>query len=204
MNHNFKVGQKYRVNSIRHIESRNIIEITDIGDSSVAYTTIKGRGPAHSLFDVDGGFARILIPIQQKIVILTDGETTTAKLFDGKQVIKTAEAKCFSGDKFDFNLGATIALSRLTNFEKKVEPEKPSLLNTKICITEGDDEFKTGQIYKVVDGKIKQRDGAIVPYDVSLHSIEELKDYFLPQAQRKLNGGHGWSDHEIKFIEVIE
>lgn len=57
----------------------------------------------------------------QKIVIITDGKTTTAKLYDGKNVIKTAKAECHNSDKFDFNLGATIALSRLTGYEKIID-----------------------------------------------------------------------------------
>lgn len=137
--------------------------------------------------------------VQQKILIMTDGVTTTAKLLDGKQVIKTAEAKCFSGDKFDFNLGATIALSRLTGLEKK-----SSLLNTRICITDGDDVFKTGQIYDVVDGKIKQRNGMIIPVGFELATIEELYDYFSPTERRKCHDGFGWSNCEIKFVEVKE
>lgn len=50
----------------------------------------------------------------QKIVITHDSKMTTAKLYDGKQVIKTAEAKCSPSDEFDFNVGASIALARLT------------------------------------------------------------------------------------------
>lgn len=52
--------------------------------------------------------------VKPKIVITTDGKTTTAKLFEGKKVIKTAQAKCSPEDKFDFNIGAAIAIERLT------------------------------------------------------------------------------------------
>lgn len=59
----------------------------------------------------------------QKIVIITDGKkTTTAVLYNGKQRIKQASSKCAPGDKFDFNIGAAIALERLTGqFYSKVE-----------------------------------------------------------------------------------
>lgn len=57
----------------------------------------------------------------KKIVITTDGKTTIAKLYDGKNVIKTAEAKCCQTDKFDFNTGALIAFGRLTDSELKFE-----------------------------------------------------------------------------------
>lgn len=50
---------------------------------------------------------------EQKIIITTDGHTTTAKLIDGKQTIKTATARCNEGDKFDFEVGASISMNRL-------------------------------------------------------------------------------------------
>lgn len=54
--------------------------------------------------------------VSQKIVIVTDGKVTTAKLYDGKQVVKTATAICSSEDNFNFNYGASLALDRLTGF----------------------------------------------------------------------------------------
>ena len=48
-----------------------------------------------------------------KIVITTDGETTTAKLYDDKTPIQAATAKCSPEDKFDFNIGAKLAMDRL-------------------------------------------------------------------------------------------
>lgn len=54
-------------------------------------------------------------PKNQKIVITHDGKMTTAKFYDGKQVIKTAKAKCNPSDEFDFNVGASIAFARLTD-----------------------------------------------------------------------------------------
>lgn len=77
-----------------------------------------------------------------------------------------------------------------------------SLLNTKICITNGDDDFKTGQIYDVVNGKIKQRDGTVLPFCHSFYSLDELKDYFSPRKERKLHTS-GWGP-KIEFIEVKE
>ena len=59
--------------------------------------------------------AETLEPIEdnKKIVITTDGVMTTAKLYDGKKVIKSAKAKCCPEDKFDFETGAKIAFDRL-------------------------------------------------------------------------------------------
>lgn len=54
-----------------------------------------------------------------KIIITTDGKTTTAKIYEDGKVIKTATAKCNPEDEFDFMTGAKLAFERL---EKKVKP----------------------------------------------------------------------------------
>ena len=50
---------------------------------------------------------------EHKIVITSDGKTTTAKLYDGKKFIKEATAKCSPEDEFDFKIGAELAVERL-------------------------------------------------------------------------------------------
>jgi hypothetical protein len=60
-----------------------------------------------------------------KIVITTDGKTTTARLFNGKELIKKAEAKCSPDDTFDFMTGAKLAMERLE--EKPVQKFVPHL-----------------------------------------------------------------------------
>lgn len=56
---------------------------------------------------------------QKKIVITSDGKTTTATLYreDGSKEVATA--KCCPEDTFDFNVGAKLAMERLM---KKVDP----------------------------------------------------------------------------------
>ena len=49
----------------------------------------------------------------QKIVITTDGKTTTAKMYDGKKFVKAAKAICSPEDEFDIMTGTMIAFSRL-------------------------------------------------------------------------------------------
>ena len=58
-----------------------------------------------------------------KIVITADGKTTTARLFDGKELIRKAEAKCSPDDTFDFMVGAKLAMERLEE-PKPVNPFK--------------------------------------------------------------------------------
>ena len=69
---------------------------------------------------------------QSKIVILTDGETVTAKKYEGKEVIKSATAKCHPDDEFNFDIGAKIAFDRLTEQSRE------------------DGKFKVGDYVKVV------------------------------------------------------
>jgi hypothetical protein len=54
-----------------------------------------------------------------KVVITTDGKTTTAKMYEGKKLLKTAESSCSPEDTFDFAVGAKLALERVTEKEQK-------------------------------------------------------------------------------------
>ena len=59
---------------------------------------------------------------EQKIIITSDGKTTTAKLIEGKNTIKKATAKCSPDDIFDFIVGAELAFQRLVaNLAKPVD-----------------------------------------------------------------------------------
>ena len=57
------------------------------------------------------------VDYNEKIVITTDGKTTTAKYYGGKFIIETATAKYSPDDKFDFITGAKIAFERLIGHE---------------------------------------------------------------------------------------
>lgn len=54
-----------------------------------------------------------------KIVITTDGKTTTAVLYNGKERVKTAKAECSPEDTFSLATGAKLAIDRL--LEKKAD-----------------------------------------------------------------------------------
>ena len=120
----FNVGERYKVDYDGIPEAGNIIEITGIGKGyRIYYKTIKGNHDRYyDKFDERSNFANSLIPVTEqsdstkKIVITTDGKTTTAKMYDGKSCIKVSEARCCPSDAFDFQTGAEIAFNRL--FEK--------------------------------------------------------------------------------------
>ena len=82
----------------------------------------------------------------KKIVITTDGKTTTAKLYNGKNIIKTAKTKCSPEDEFDFNTGALIAFGRLTDSELKFEVDGldwEAFKVNKIAVKVTKDNFKS-------------------------------------------------------------
>ena len=120
----FDVGERYKVGYDGIPESGNIIEITGIGKGyQIYYKTIKGNPDfCDERFHENSHFAHCLVPITEqsdstkKIVITTDGKTTTAKMYDGKSCIKVSESRCCPSDAFDFQTGAEIAFNRL--FEK--------------------------------------------------------------------------------------
>lgn len=118
----FNVGERYKVCDYSGYESGNIVEITGVEGQTVYYKTIKGKAGIRQKFSETSIFAKNLIPLTEqndrtkKIVITTDGKTTTAKMYDGKSCIKVSESRCCPSDAFDFQTGAEIAFNRL--FEK--------------------------------------------------------------------------------------
>lgn len=80
---------------------------------------------------------------RSKIVITTDGTTTTARLYEGKSVIKSAEAKCSADDEFDFKTGAALAVDRLLDREVKAEKPEPKLFPL--------EDIKAGYLLKVCE-----------------------------------------------------
>lgn len=86
--------------------------------------------------------------VHQKIVITSDGHTTTAKLYDGKTVVKSAEAKCHPDDPFDFTIGANLAYERLM-----CKPE-PEYYNGKVVCIKAGSYHTAGKVYEVKNGVV--------------------------------------------------
>lgn len=85
-----------------------------------------------------------------KIVITTDGKTTTAKMYRDKQLVEVQTTKCHPDDRFDFKVGARVAFDRLVG-EKK---EEPKYYNGKVvCVkTRVPCGLRNGKIYTFIDG----------------------------------------------------
>ncbi len=113
-----------------------------------------------------------------KIIITTDGRTTLARLYDGKTVIKSAEAKCAPSDEFDFKVGAKLAFDRLMS---KPEPEYYS---GKVVCVESDGGFTVGKLYEFDNGKVKDDDGAMRP--LSRYRVKTLEDWNTSKRRSRL------------------
>jgi len=122
-----------------------------------------------------------------KIVITTDGKTTTARLLGGKKTIKTAEAKCSPDDEFDFKTGAKIAFQRLMGEPVVEDKPEPELYNGKVvCIHSEGSWFTVGKIYTINNGEL--HDETVVNH-LNIESIKDLNDRF---------------DGKVKFIPIVE
>lgn len=126
-----------------------VVEINNNGSFNACGLTPRGdeytvRGLNFTYFDLYTGDQ------PNKIVITTDGCTTTAKMYRGKQLVEVQTTKCHPDDRFDFKVGAKIALDRLVGCKK----EEPKYYNGKmVCVNDaGFSFYTTGKIYKFVDG----------------------------------------------------
>lgn len=109
----------------------------------------------------------------QKIIVTTDGKTTLARLFDGKTMVKRAEAKCAPSDVFDFGIGAELAVKRLMGEKPVTEPVESEPVKL-YCVRSIFRQFKfvKGKIYNSThDFRITDENGAVTPCRYS--SIKE-------------------------------
>lgn len=91
-------------------------EVTILADNCFGMYLIKeDNGEWHWTDEMFSGLATSL----PKVVITTDGKTTTAKMYEGKKVLKTAKSQYSPQDTFDFAVGAKLALERVTEKEPK-------------------------------------------------------------------------------------
>lgn len=90
------------------------------------------------------GFEDVATLELQKIVVTSDGETTTARLFSGKELVKSATAKCSPSDEFVFETGAVLALDRLLDPVTKAKPNAPKFTKA---------DLKTGLFGRMNDGR---------------------------------------------------
>ena len=135
----FKVGDKVKVTNTVYAFKRVYIGreviIRNVNPNGVKNDETH-YGVEHSLFIF---WEHELEPVnEKKIVITTDGSETLARLYEGKNVIKSAVAKCSPEDEFCFETGVKLAFDRLVG-EKPIEKATPS-------------DFEIGEQYEYKSG----------------------------------------------------
>ena len=83
------------------------------------------------------------------------------------------------------------------------------LLNTKIFVVDGYNDFKSGHIYDIKDGKIIDDEGWRYPFDGSLYNMNDVHKYFNGKNDVKYNSvgdtlGNYTTGKPIKIMEVKE
>ena len=118
-------------------------EVTILADNSFGKYLIKeDNGDYHWTDEMFSGLATSL----PKVVITTDGKTTTAKMYEDKKVLKTAKTQCSPEDTFDFAIGAKLALERVTEKEQKFK------IGQFVRVINNDtNNFPIGQIVEIID-----------------------------------------------------
>ena len=118
-------------------------EVTILADNCFGMYLIKeDNGEWHWTDEMFSGPATSL----PKVVITTDGKTTTAKMYERKKVLKTAKSQCSPEDTFDFAVGAKLALERVTKKEPKFK------IGQFVRVINNDmNHFPIGQIVQIID-----------------------------------------------------
>lgn len=65
------------------------------------------------------------LAVDHKIVITSDGTTTTARMYNGGKRVSEAMARCSKDDEFDFGIGAKLAMGRLLGAKNEAEEFYP-------------------------------------------------------------------------------
>ncbi len=182
-------GREATICSVRDKE----FELTDWSDAS---------GDLYWCFTVD-----MLEPVNKKegkkIVITTDGKTTTARIFDGKRVVKTTTARCAPEDEFDFKTGAKIAFDRLVESDLWKRFEK-----NEVCVAVTKDNVKAF-LRECEKRGYKWGTGALAT-DFNPFDVIGKRELFLKFSNERLlySTGVGDLDQEIykasRFAEIAD
>lgn len=198
----FKVGDTVRIMDGSKAKDYIGVWVNDMDkyvgrEAVISRFTILDRGVKlegiYWTFDV-----RYLEPVHPKIVITTDGRTTCARYYIGKRVDAEAVAKCHPSDKFDFDVGARVALHRLLDQigSSQLDDElfqyvQPPFNGKIVCIEAPlwNGRWEQGKIYEVNGGVLHDRSGNIVGSH-TVSSIQEINELAAPLS--------------CKFITIVD
>lgn len=213
-NPKFKIGDKVKIHSGRGVANIAYVSSMDAycGDTAIISDVIISSD-TKVFYELKGkpfNWHESLLEAvknENKIVITTDGTITRAALYDNHKLIKEAFSTCSKEDAFNFETGAKIAFERLTANPAEPKPKKElKPLNTKVFIIDGYDDFKSGHIYEIKDGKIIDNDGWEFPLDGIFYNMNDVHEYFNGSPDTKYNAvGEALNGYTtVKQIKVME
>lgn len=118
-----------------------------------------------------------------KIVIVPDGDKTSAQFYDGGKCAMTASVRRYHKDSYDVFTAADEAVKKLFGKQDKLEPENSKGYTGKaMYISDSEyDHFIKGRIYDFVDGNVVDDDGVKRPSPLNDEWSAEEKDRWLNQ-----------------------
>lgn len=214
-NPKFKIGDKVKTHSGRGVANIAYVQGMDAycGETAIISNVIKSCAGTRIFYELMGipyNWHESLLEAvknESKVVITTDGTITRAAMYDGHKLIKEAFSTCSKEDAFKFETGAKIAFERLTAKPAEPKPKKElKPLNTKVFIIDGYDDFKSGHIYEIKDGKIIDNDGWAFPLDGIFYNMNDVHEYFNGSFSTKYNAvGEALNGYTtVKQIKVME
>lgn len=139
--------------------------------------------------------------IPQYIIINQQSNTVTASLKQGKEVVKTAKAKCSPDDKFEFEVGAKLAVERLLGDSLNAD-----LVNTDTEVKAIKRPARVGEWVRIVSERITSncyQNREI--YQVAELSISGAGGCFIKtEKTHPCNCGAGTSYISLKEYVVLE
>ena len=180
----------------------DVVNNTIVNDNGFEYKG--GYGAIESVIEWLSGWYKWEVVPTEKIVITHDYKTTTATMYRGDEKV-VATARCAPEDKFDFMVGAKLAMERLNaKINAPIEPIKPKYYNGKVvCVKSPYRWWTVGKVYEVKDGYITcdpDRWGNVTVYPKN--GAEPYRD-----AEDVRHAGHDKTprhNYRNEFIPLIE
>lgn len=129
---------------------------------------------------VNPGSIELIKPAEHefKLIIVSKGDTTTAKLLHGKTIEKEATVTRYHEDEYNGKVAVEAVVKKLFGEEEKEKNTDKPYNGKAVWIAENEGVYTKGKIYEFVDGKVKHDLG----FTVGGFTIENMKQTscFLP------------------------
>ena len=180
-NHLLRCGQGYKVREVREgtlVVSPMTSQHRDIRIIASAFIFKPAMAESSDCSNSSFGGKNILLRRETNQVVASAGGLAGTATFTNEE---------------EYERAAHIALSSL------FEQLRADNFNIQICIIEGDETFRPGQIYDIKKGKLTTRDGKVLPTTGKFCSYKDVEDFFTQQN----SSNEHWENH-ITYVIVAD